>query len=360
MAGASIALIVGFLELLVVAGIVDFRTILSTPVREPWHHPDNLLDPKLLHIHKPHDRWLWNGVDYRYDQYGLRNDSDLNAADMIVVGDSFVEGLGVSSADLLTTHLAKYLNRPVANLGQSWYGPPQELELLRRYGLRLTPNVCTWVFFEGNDLADISRYKSATQDWETFSKDFHSFRQRAFTKNALLALDRLLISMHTQRAHQDSHETEKDISGIFTSSSGTKTRLYFHYKGHPLSLDDYSALEDLRSILTQAHEVCHAVGAKFLFVFAPTKFRVYKDFVEFDQQSQPRYWVTNDLPKEIEAMTHKALPDAGFLDLTTAFVEQARQGPLSYLDYDSHWSPEGHRVAATAIADFTSHWESNN
>ena len=358
--GTSIALIVGFLELLVVAGILDFRTILSTPVREPWHHPDNLLDPELLHIHKPHDRWFWYGIDYRYDQYGLRNDSDLNAADVVVVGDSIVEGLMVSSADLLTTHLAKHLNRSVANLGQSWYSPQQELELLRRYGLRFTPKVCVWVFFEGNDLADIFRYRSATQDWAIFSKDFHSFRQRSFTKNALLALDRLLDSMNRQRVPQDSHETEKDISGLFTSSPGHKARLYFHYKGHHLSSADYSALEDLRSILTQAHNLCHAKRAKFLVVFAPTKFRVYKDFVEFDSQAQSRYWVTNNLPKEIEAMIHEELPDAGFLDLTTAFVEQALQRPLLYFEYDSHWSPEGHRVAATAIANFMSHWEKND
>ena len=358
--GTSIALIVGFIELLVVAGILDFRTILSTPVREPWHHPDNLLDPKLLHIHKPHDRWLWYGIDYRYDQYGLRNDSDLNTADVVVVGDSFVEGLGVSSADLLTTHLAKHLNRPVANLGQSWYGPQQELELLRRYGLRFTPKVCVWVFFEGNDLADISRYTWATQDWETFSKDFHSFRQRSFTKNAILALDRLFYSIHTQKVHQDSRETEKEISGVFTSSSGHKARLYFHNKGHHLSSGDYSALEDLRSILGQAHKLCHAERAKFLVVFAPTKFRVYKDFVEFDPQAQPRYWVTNNLPTVIEAIVHEDLPEAGFLDLTTALVGQALHGPLLYKDYDSHWSPEGHRVAATAIANFMSHWEKNN
>ncbi|MCI0557818.1 MAG: SGNH/GDSL hydrolase family protein, partial [Nitrososphaera sp.] len=326
--GTGIALSVALLELLVVAGILDFRTILSTPVYEPWHHPDNLLDPTLLHIHKPHDRWLWYDIDYRYDQYGLRNDSDLNTADVVVVGDSLVEGLGVSSADLLTTHLTKHLHRSVANLGQSWYGPQQELELLRRYGLRFTPKVCVWVFFDGNDLADMSRYRWATQDWETFSKDFHSFRQRSFTKNAILALNRLLSSIHTQKVQVDSHETEKDISGVFSSPSGRKTRLYFHNKGRPLSSSDHSALQDLRSILRQAHNFCHAGGAQFLVVFAPTKFRVYKDFIEFDPQAQPRYWVTNNLPKEIEAIVHEDLPEAGFLDLTTALVEQVQHRPL--------------------------------
>jgi hypothetical protein len=50
----------------------------------------------------------------------------------VVVGDSFIEGGGVSAADLLTTRLQELTGRTVANVAQSWYGPQQELELLRR------------------------------------------------------------------------------------------------------------------------------------------------------------------------------------------------------------------------------------
>lgn len=123
----SLVLMVGVLELLVVGNLVDFRTAFGTAVKEPWKHPDNLLDPKLLHIHDPYDRFVWEGIEYRYDHYGFRNETDLKSADLIVVGDSFVEGWGVSAADLLTTQLARQLNRSVVNLGQSWYGQQQEL-----------------------------------------------------------------------------------------------------------------------------------------------------------------------------------------------------------------------------------------
>jgi hypothetical protein len=133
--------------------------------------------------------------------------------------------------------------------------------------------------------------------------------------------------------------------------------LYFHDKGRHLSDDDRTALEDLRLILGQAHSLCHAAGAKFLVVFAPTKFRVYKDFTDFDTEAQARYWVINDLPQKIKAMVHEDFPDRGFLDLTTALIEQAKQEPLLYFDYDTHWSAEGHRVVASAIANFLRQWE---
>lgn len=353
----SIAFTVGFLELLVVAHIVDFRTVLGTPIFEPWRNPANLNDPKLLHIHKPYDRWVWEGIEYRYDQYGFRNETDLKMADLIVVGDSFVEGWGVSAADLLTNQLARQLNRPVANLGQSWYGPQQELELLRRYGLKLAPKVCVWVFFEGNDLWDFHRYKEATQDWENYSKDFHSFRQRSFTKNAVSAFGRLLNSMQNPNVSRMDHNQGQ--SGIFTSPSGEETRLTFYQKSHHLSEKDRIALEEIRLILGQAHKLCHAAEAKFLLVFVPTKFRVYRDFMEFDSHALPRDWVINDLPQKIEAMVSEDLPDVKFLDLTTVFIEQVKQESLLYFDDDTHWSAEGHRLAAAAIANVLGHWIKN-
>jgi hypothetical protein len=298
---------------------------------------------------------LWNGIEYRYDQYGLRNEVDVESAEVVVVGDSFVEGLGVSPADILTNQLARQLNRPVANLAQSWYGPQQELELLRRYGLRMNPKVCVWVFFEGNDLTDVSRYKMATQDWETYSKDFHSFRQRSFTKNAVLAFQRLVQPILKKEVSLVNYI--KEHSGFFSTPFGQKTRLTFHYGGYHLSENDRTAIKTLAGIIGQANSLCSVAGAKFLLVFAPTKFRVYKNFTEFDAQTQARYWVINDLPQRLEAMVHEELIDAEFLDLTAAFVGHAKQEALLYFDYDSHWSPEGHRVAASAIANSLKQWE---
>jgi hypothetical protein len=355
---ASVALIVGLFEILALTQIVDFRSTFNTPFKEPWRHPDNPLDPKLLHNHKPYLRFRWSGIEYRYDQHGLRNESDLETADVVVIGDSFIEGWGVSATDLVTSHLAKQLGVTVANLGQSWYGPQQELELLRRYGMPLRPKDCVWTFFEGNDLYDVHRYKEATQDWENFSKKLHSFRQRSLTKNLLLAVRRLLDSAHHHRS--DSAAGPKDISGIFEASSGGKTRLYFWYKGLHLSPFDNEALQELRSSLRQAHELCRNQGANFLVVFIPTKYRVYNSFTEFDAYSKPRYWVINSLPERVEAIVREDLSDGQFLDLTPALREQARNGSLVYFPDDTHWSPDGHRVAAIAIGDFLTRWKRNS
>lgn len=353
----SVMFTVCLFEVLVVTRIIDFRILFGTPINKPWAHPDNLLDPKLLHIHKPHSGLRWEGIDYRYDQQGLRNESDFEAADLIVIGDSYIEGWGVSAPDLLTAQLATQLGRTVVNLGQSWYGPQQELELLRRYGLRLRPKVCVWAFFEGNDLKDVHRYNGAARNWEEFSEGLHSFKQRSFTLNAVLAVRRLLaLIRHSNTAIADNSGYS---SGIYEASPARKIRMYFKYKGHYLSARDEEALEQLRSILGQAYQLCDSSGAKFLVVFIPTKFRVYGHLTDFDTDAPPRYWVVNDLPARVGKIVREGLAHGHYLDLTPTFVEQAKDRAILYLPTDpgEHWSPEGHRAAATAIARFWGHWE---
>ena len=353
---ATVAITVGVIELCVAARVVDFRVTFNTVPKEPWYHPDNILDPKLLHIHRPYYRQSWDGIEYRYDRHGLRNESDLEAADIVVIGDSFVEGWGVSAGELLTAHLARQLNRTVANLGQSWYGPQQELELLRRFGLSLRPDTCIWIFFEGNDLWDAQRYESATQEWEVFSRNLHSFVKRSFSKNAILAVRQILDRIHN--GSQEETRWYEDRSGIFRTADGGTIRLYFPDPVLPLSKSDEDALEQVRVSLIQASDLCHAIGARFLVVFAPTKLRVYRDFTEFDAHAVPRNWVINDLPERIEAIVGAHIPDGRFLDLTPALKTHARNESFVYFPgRDIHWSPEGHRVVATAIGDVITRWK---
>jgi hypothetical protein len=187
---ASLSLVLSILEVLAATRIVDYRLLFAT-ISEPWRHPDNLLDPKLLHIRRPHFRFVYEGIDYSYDRNGLRNEADLESANVVVMGDSMIEGWNVSSTELLTSKLAHELDRTVANIAQSWYGPQQELELLRRYGMRLDPKVCVLTFFEGNDLNDVHRYKTSTDNWAEVSRMLNSFTERSFTKNIVRLVRRI-------------------------------------------------------------------------------------------------------------------------------------------------------------------------
>ena len=148
--------------------LIDYRKTFSTGIHL-WEQPGYLPDIELLAIPEPHHsvKMLFTRgnigdslclptrneepFELKYDKNGFRNDQDLTSADIAVVGDSYVESQMIPSPMLATSRLAGITHPTVANLGQSGYGPQQELAVLKRYALPLRPKYFVWVFYEGND-----------------------------------------------------------------------------------------------------------------------------------------------------------------------------------------------------------------
>ena len=347
----SLAVAIGALEVLAFAG-VDFERFFETHTGSLWNHPGNKPDPRLLYLRKPHSKVFWEGVRYRYDQHGFRNASDPTAADVIVVGDSFVEGWNVHAGELLTARLAGRLGVPVVNLGQSGYGPQQELETLRRFGLPLSPRAVVWVFFEGNDLDDVARYEWTRKHWRNLSQP--SYGGRSFVRSAIKALrqlpDRTENTPWTRQPGEAARAANLHRSGLCRGSQGRSERLYFWYEGRRLSDQDKESLRQVGRDLRSARRLCAETRAGLLVVFAPSKYRVYRDLCTFEEDADPARWVLNDLPRQFGALLAREAPGAGYLDLTPALRAEAASGRLVYFPYDTHWTAAGHAVAAREIA----------
>jgi hypothetical protein len=211
-----------------------------------------------------------------------------------------------------------------------------------------------WAFYEGNDLEDIWRYEEATRDWERFSKRLHSFRSRSFTTNAHLALRRVMQKALGIRSPVP--KRYRDIQGGTFETRGGPIRITFFYEGHPLTEYDERALDKVAATLRRAFDLCVSAHARLVVVFVPTTFRVYGPFTRFEVGSRALGWPQNDLPQRLQALVRERLPGAAFLDLTPAFGRVARRGSLAYFPNDAHWTPEGHRVAASAMAELVRDW----
>lgn len=356
LAGVSIFFVLGLVEFPALIQRIDYRTIIGP--EHAWWAP-NITDPELLHIHRPYahqkgssrggdaaaayeippsDRTLY-AWDVTYDRNGFRNEADFARADMIVVGDSFVEGLTVPAAELTTSLLAKLRRETVANLGQSAYGPLEELVVLRRFGLPLRPRTVVWMFFEGNDLGDVISYRRAMRNPQSPAS---SFWARSFTRNALKEVKRFFVaSVKIQGVKR---------AGVFEALNGQKVTVYFMYgSSRPLSADDLSALDDTARTIATAQTLSAAQNARLIFVFVPTKFRVFRGFCRFPQESECRNWVLNDLPERLRQAVASISPEVGYLDLTSSLVDAVKNGQLPYYPDDEHWTAEGHKVAAEAI-----------
>jgi hypothetical protein len=349
------------MELPVLLGYVDYRLVLHTPILSPWRDPQNIPDEELIFRRRPHDHrqgafrggnlsFLWNvpdaqlhPYDLHYDQNGFRNGQDLTSADVVVLGDSFVEGTYVSDAEVLTSVIARRTDLVVANLGLSAYGPQQELAALRRYGLPLKPQAVILVFFEGNDLQDASAYALLRSgSWNVR----HNFIARGFTKNALSALYRLA---------GEPRPSALPRSAWVTSEGETRERAYFLYAGKPLSAADEKALTLVRDNIKEIHDRCAAHGILFILAFAPTNFRVYHDLAEIEPGSEPSTWVLNDLPARMRALARSVSKDIVFVDLGPALIESARRRQLPFFADDSHWSAIGHQVVGVTLSEFLTH-----
>src|SRR6202790_1194960 len=271
----SVVFVLCLIESPAFIGAFDYRTVIGP--EHLWWAP-NIVDPELLQVHRPHahqsgaarggliswgyqipesDKVLYQW-DVTYDHNGFRNQSDLKSADMVVIGDSFVEGLTVPDSQLTTSLLARLQGDVVANLGQSAYGPQQELVVLKRYGLPLQPRTVVWMFFEGNDLEDVVAYRKATSNPDGFWKSFYL---RSFSRNAAKGVKRIFFPPPKPPG-------AKRVAA-FQASDGKTLTLYFVYLSPPLSDQHLSSIDETTRTIATAHRLSAAQGARLIFVFVP-------------------------------------------------------------------------------------------
>jgi hypothetical protein len=358
LAAASLVFLLFVIELPALLHLLDYKAVIG-PLR--GYYATIVYDPELLYIKHPHasyagqrrggditagyrlppsDMTLFHW-DTKYDKNGCRNKQDLQKADMVVVGDSMVEGITVPTPQLMTSLLGSVQGKVVANLGQSAYGPQQELVSLRRFGLPLHPDTVLWVFSEASDLSDVVWYDALRRNPEGF---WTSFYQRSFSRTVYKTV---LLAFGSKRDGMKR-------SGVVENSNGNHLTMYFLSPAAPLTARDIGALDETVHIVTDAYKLAQAQKAHLVFVFAPDKFRVFHHFCSFPEASECRNWVVNDLPERMRQGITSIAPDIGYIDLTPNLVDAVKRGQVPYYPDDAHWSPEGHQIAADAVNEYLS------
>ncbi len=368
LAAAAIAGILLLLEIPAWLGWVDYglRIGPSDALRftrlKPWDNPVNLRDPELLFRHRPglHFRGETPGdlvhlfgiatdrrhlADVSYDENGFRNPPGLAQADLVLLGDSFLEAGLVPLGEVVSSRLSAALGASAANLGHSGYGPQQELLVLRRYGLPLKPKTVVWLFFEGNDLIDAGRFEEARRGGGGLDPGKTHTRQRSLTLNLLARIGELVEGWR----REDSPEA-RSRCGVFRPNGGREpVRLYFAFAGEPLTAEDLGHLALAEETIRTAAQECARSGSRFLLAYVPTKFRVYAGLAEFAPDTLCASWKANDLPERMASFC--ATERIEFIDLAPGLRRAAEAGDLVYFEDDGHWNSKGHEIAARLLAE---------
>ncbi len=336
----------------------DYGMTFGTRVNDTWlqlAQGINRRDDELIHVHWPHSRFkgtvagnlAWLGlpfqsrydVDVQHDRNGFRNDVDFTEAQLVVIGDSFVEGAETDKSKTVVAELGRRLKTTAVNLGQSGYGPQQELVVLKRYGLPLSPQVVVWFLFGGNDLSDVDSYEWRRQHLDEFLAP-PQVGSRLFSRNALTALARLTTTpRRTASAVAKRHEV------VFTRADGTTELIYLDAADSQWTPHQWAITS---ATLLEARELSTRAGADFLVVFIPRKQRVYQGYSRAAAQSFANTWKPNHLPEVLAEFC--ATNEITFLDSTVPLRQAVAAGESVHLPDDVHWSPAGHRVVGAAVA----------
>jgi hypothetical protein len=352
----------GILELLAWLEVFDYRGLLAPPESGQTE----VADLELLHRHAPHAHiagsarsgqitWSFQippkerqyySWDVHYDRYGFRNSSDLTQADIAVIGDSFVEGLTIPDAELMTNLLAGMEKQTVANLGQFGYGPLEEIVVLKRYGLPLRPRTVVWMFSEATDLGDVIHYRKKIGQMDA---PRHNGKPAKFAIRQAISSIHARVKMALRRATRPPGVLR---AGVVRTAAGEPLNEYFASTSQPFTADEMSALDETREVIAEAERLCAAQGARFVFVLIPSKFRAFHDSCEFPAQSECRKWTLTDLPERLRQAVGPVSATVGYRDLTPDLAAAVKRGNFPYYSDDDHWSPAGNRIAAEAIHQY--------
>jgi hypothetical protein len=156
--------------------------------------------------------------------------------------------------------------------------------------------------------------------------------------------------------HPDAKRPADAHAGRFPDGDGREIVMYFdtgvqHGAGEPaFPRGNSDEMKRVQAILSDARDLCRANGVELVIAFVPAKLRIYRDLCRFEADSPCTAWPSDDLPDDFRRLVEGLGSGAAFVDLTPPMRGAAERGGVVYLPDDVHWSEQGHRVAAEALA----------
>ncbi len=267
-------------------------------------------------------------VEIRITEQGLRShrlftpEPEAGTKRIVVLGDSFSFGHGVEVEEAwparLESLLSEKLGQPVevANLSVTGYGTDQQLLRFEERGLALKPDAVVLGLFVGNI------FRNAREVQIGYPKP------RFVLRNGDLELTNVPVPSRATPPGGPSRLWN------VVASAGRAAGEHLGY-GEAWSVTG--------AILDRLSRHCEAQGIELSVLVIP------KDQMIYGQGWRRR------IHRRTQDATGRLLQDHGlpYLDVTDALREAAGRDPASdrlYFPVDGHWTSEGHRVAAEALA----------
>ncbi|MEM7349989.1 MAG: SGNH/GDSL hydrolase family protein [Acidobacteriota bacterium] len=320
------------------------------------------------------DESRYSNIHFRIDRRGLPNPLEIEAADVLLVGDSFTGGLGALSPAGLQQRLQEATGAPIFNLGIPSIGAQREAWLLREVGLALEPRAVIWFFFGGNDLADARAVERHRQNGINTHADL--FPDFAWPRSFVVDLARHKFARSSQTT-DPAEPVDRSMPGFIYPASDGPRPVWFYpaylremtRTGESLAADRGWALS--RDVLQRIDETLRQRSTRWLVVYVPSKPEVYLSRVAEDPplafrmasfgasdpvaSSAQEFWqLALERRGQLETLLGNFCAEQGidFLSLTPYLEQLADAGQLGYFSADSHWNEIGQGAALDPLVEW--------
>lgn len=301
-----------------------------------WHYPEKHIE----------SRPCFN-VEYAANSYGARDEEREKIADsnrIVLLGDSFMEGYGLDTADRFSNQLQSLVNKPVMNFACGYFTPTQEMLVYKKLASDFSHNAVIIGILPFNDFAE--------DDTSFHEKDgfvhYQPYLEGSYPDYHLIYReDSISKSTFNKEGYLQKQNTSSEKRNRLLKSFTYWYNLY-HYlsalKSRPAQPSDYSGyfdytsaqIEKLSYILAQIKSIA---GTRQVYVVSiPVK----QDFIRAKNAIAPLPEAMRDICKML---------DMGYLDLLEVY-KNSRLDPASlYLECDGHWNEKANRIAAQKVVD---------
>lgn len=295
-------------------------------------------DAELFQVPNPGWSGEVRGLEYRatlrFDEQGLRAGDRSGAPRVLLVGDSFALGAQVEAEQTMAGQLARRTGAAVLNAGVDGYGTEQAARRVARLAPKLAPDRVILLFFLGNDLADNQTFHADGRSWAPVARA-RPWLDELARRSWLVSMGRARW-LATRLAAGESPERDRYRRELEPFSEEGAARLA-------------EQLPHTEAALAHLDRVADAYGAPALVALAPPAFAVEPARARATLALAGLERPSLDAPARAvsAALARIGLPAC---DLGPALAAAAASQRL-YFRLDGHWTPEGHAVAAEAVAD---------
>ena len=274
-------------------------------------------------------------VSYLSDEYGFRNSNDVwknPENEVVIIGDSFAHGACVNNEDTIAGNLKRlFKTKKIINLGFGGNGPLIEYALIREYLPLIKPKKLLWIYYEQNDLLDLSNeLKNKILNNYLVDKNF----------NQDLINKKLVLDIKLKNKLDELFKSKLSYLSILKLKNVRRLTIDNILKAEEEKVkSDELPIKEFKKILEEVKSLLDEENIEFYFVYLPE----YKRSLEniFDDKELNNYNQVIDIVKKL---------NINLIDINKLIFKDLND-PLSLYPFRSygHFNEQGYQIITEKI-----------